>query len=189
MRGERVGSVAPSDARSLLIPIGLAAAIATAYANGLHGPFVFDDWHPIEQNQAIRSLGRVPAYFVDPSTTSALRDNWDLRPLLVTSFAVNYRISGLEPWSYHVVNLLLHWLAALLVYRIVRDHLWLGDEAVPVAAAAHRRNHASLHRHRLLPTERSDPCLERFREIGEGEGLGHRRAQATSVARTLQCLC
>src|SRR5262249_38339807 len=40
------------------------------------------------------------------------------------------------PWSYHVVNLLLHWIVTLLVFRIVRDHLWLGDEAMPVAVGA-----------------------------------------------------
>ena len=34
------------------------------------------------------------------------------------------------------MNLLLHWLVTLLTFRIVRDHLWLGDEAMPVAVGA-----------------------------------------------------
>src|SRR5439155_1027758 len=34
------------------------------------------------------------------------------------------------------VNLVLHWSAVLLVFRIVRDHLWLGDDALAVAAAS-----------------------------------------------------
>src|SRR5262249_45393632 len=50
--------------------------------------------------------------------------------------AVNYAVSGLLPWSYLLGNLLLHWLVALLVLRIVRDHLWLGEAAVPVALGA-----------------------------------------------------
>jgi hypothetical protein len=37
--------------------------------------------------------------------------------------------------SYHLVNLLLHWLVTLLIFRIVRDHLWLGDEAMPSPSA------------------------------------------------------
>jgi tetratricopeptide (TPR) repeat protein len=117
-------------------PLLLAAAIAGAYANGLHVPFVFDDWHTIEQNPAIRTLGRVPAYFVDPDTTTILHDNKDLRPLLLVTMALNYQVSGLAPWSYHVVNLVLHWLVSLLVFRIVRDHLWLSAESIPVALAA-----------------------------------------------------
>jgi protein O-mannosyl-transferase len=114
----------------------LAGSIAAAYANGLDVPFVFDDWHTIEQNPAIRSPSRLLAYFVDPDTTTILRENKDLRPLLLATMAFNYQLSGLAPWSYHVVNLALHWLVSLLVFRIVRDHLWLGEERSPVALAA-----------------------------------------------------
>ena len=117
-------------------PLLLGAAIAAAYSNGLDVPFVFDDWHSIEQNPAIRTPGRIPAYFVDPDTTTILRENKDLRPLLLVTMALNYQVSGLATWSYHVLNLILHWLVALLVFRIVRDHLWLGEEALPVALAA-----------------------------------------------------
>jgi cytochrome c-type biogenesis protein CcmH/NrfG len=117
-------------------PVLLAGAIAAAYANGLDVPFVFDDWHTIEQNPAIRTPGRMLAYFVDPDTTTVLRENKDLRPLLLVTMALNYQVSGLHTWSYHVVNLVLHWLVALLVFRIVRDHLWLGAEATFVALAA-----------------------------------------------------
>ena len=122
--------------RGWLGPLLLAGAIAATYSNGLHVPFVFDDWHTIEQNPAIRTLGRIPGYFVDPDTTTVLHENKDLRPLLLVTMALNYRLSGLDPWSYHVVNLLLHWIVTLLVFRIVRDHLWLGAEAMPVALAA-----------------------------------------------------
>jgi len=115
------------------VPLLLAAAIAAAYSNGLDVPFVFDDWHTIEQNPAIRTPGRIPAYFVDPDTTTILHENKDLRPLLLVTMALNYQVSGDATWSYHVVNLILHWLVALLVFRIVRDHLWLGREGPPVA--------------------------------------------------------
>ena len=119
-----------------LVPLLLAAAIAATYSNGLRVPFVFDDWHTIEQNPAIRTLARIPGYFVDPDTTTVLHENKDLRPLLLATMALNYRLSGLDPWSYHLVNLLLHWIVTLLVFRIVHDHLWLGDEAMPVALGA-----------------------------------------------------
>jgi tetratricopeptide (TPR) repeat protein len=119
-----------------LVALLLAGAIAAAYGNGLDIPFVFDDWHTIEQNPAIRSPGRMLDYFVDPDTTTILRENKDLRPLLLVTMALNYQLSGLAPWSYHLVNLVLHWLASLLVFRIVRDHLWLGSEATPVAIGA-----------------------------------------------------
>jgi tetratricopeptide (TPR) repeat protein len=114
----------------------LAVVIAAAYANALHGPFVFDDWHTLERNPHLRSLRNVPRFFVDPDTTSILRENKDLRPLLVTTFAANWAISGADTWSWHATSLLLHWLACVLLFRVVRDHLWLGDAGPPIAAAA-----------------------------------------------------
>ncbi len=42
------------------------------------------------------------------------------RPLLNLSFALNYAVSGLEVWGYHLVNLLIHVLAGLTLYGIVR---------------------------------------------------------------------
>src|SRR5262245_23186572 len=119
-----------------MVPLTLAVAIAAAYSNGLYIPFAFDDWHAVEQNPAIRSLANLPRFFTDPNTTTVLRENKDLRPLQVVSLALNYRLSGLDPWSYHALTLVLHWIVALLVFRIVRDHLWLDGEAVPVAFAA-----------------------------------------------------
>lgn len=114
----------------------LAIAVAAAYANSWSGGFHFDDWHTVEQNPFIRDLRNAPRFFVDPSTTSILAENRDLRPLLLVTFAVNYAVSGNATWSYHAVNLALHLLASLLVFRIVRDHLWLGEAAVPVALGA-----------------------------------------------------
>src|SRR5688572_4140712 len=40
-------------------------------------------------------------------------------PLTVLSLAFNYAISGLEPWSYHLVNLLLHVLNVFLVFSLI----------------------------------------------------------------------
>jgi hypothetical protein len=37
------------------------------------------------------------------------------RPLTIASLAANHAVSGLDPWSYHLVNVLLHALAAALV--------------------------------------------------------------------------
>lgn len=113
-----------------------ALVITAAYANSLQGGFHLDDWYALVQNPHIRSLANIPRFFIDPQTTTVLPENRDLRPILLVSFAINYALSGEAVWSYHLLNLLLHWLAVVLVFRIVRDHLWLGEDAVPLAAAA-----------------------------------------------------
>ena len=118
------------------MPLLLGLAIALAYANGLAVGFHFDDWHVIQKNPHIRSLASIPSFFVDPDSSSVSRENRLVRPLLLVSFALNYAVSGERPWSYHLLNLLLHWCVVVLVFRIVRDHFWLGDAALPVAAGA-----------------------------------------------------
>jgi tetratricopeptide (TPR) repeat protein len=44
------------------------------------------------------------------------------RPLPLVSYALNHQVSGLEAWSYHLVNILLHAGVSVLVFRLGR--LW-----------------------------------------------------------------
>ena len=45
------------------------------------------------------------------------------RPVVVLTLALNYAVSGLNPWSYHVLNLVIHASAALVLFGIVRRTL------------------------------------------------------------------
>ncbi len=123
-----------------LLIVGVGASYSGSFGIG----FVFDDAFGIARNPAIRSLANLPSFFVDPRAIWIDHTQVDLRPVLLITYAVNYAISGIDPWSYHAVNLLLHLIAALLVFVIVRDHLWWpasdrgpdGPARLPAAAAA-----------------------------------------------------
>lgn len=122
----------------------LTLGIGVSYANSLGIGFYFDDKYGIANNPAIRSLWNVPSFFVDPHAIWTDHTQVDLRPVLLITYAVNYAISGVQPWSYHILNLILHFIASVLVFIIVRDHLWwpaahrgpFGDARLPAAAAA-----------------------------------------------------
>ncbi|MGH7770500.1 MAG: hypothetical protein ACREQP_23860, partial [Candidatus Binatia bacterium] len=122
----------------------LALGVAASYSDSLGVGFYFDDTYGIANNPAIRSLKNIPSFFVDPRAVWTEPTQVDLRPVLLITYAVNYAVSGLQPWSYHVVNLILHFIASWLVFIIVRDHLWWpasdrgpnGAARVPAAAAA-----------------------------------------------------
>lgn len=91
-------------------PLLAALAAFLLYLPSLGSAFLYDDLRVIEGNRAIRDLGYLETVLrSDPS-----------RPLLALSWALNYRVSGLSPWSYHLVNALLHAGCAALVASLGR---------------------------------------------------------------------
>ena len=122
----------------------LALGIAASYSNSLGIGFYFDDLYGIHNNPTIRSLRNIPGFFTDPHAFWTDRTQADVRPVLLITYALNYAVSGLAPWSYHVLNLILHLIASALVFVIVRDHVWWpasergphGAARIPAAAAA-----------------------------------------------------
>src|SRR5437867_4077930 len=89
----------------LLVGIG-------AYWNSLHAPFVFDDLDSVQRNPFVRFGGAL--YY------SRFRTYLSPRSLLFLTFAFNNWMNGQKPLGYHVLNLLLHILNALLVFAIAR---------------------------------------------------------------------
>jgi tetratricopeptide (TPR) repeat protein len=137
MQARAATPCAPAVSRAtLVVGLLLGAVVAVVYANTWGIEFHVDDTHIVEANPHIRRLANIPRFFVDPDTSSTTPEHRVLRPFLLTTFALNHAVSGTEAWSYHLVNLALHWLAALLVYRIVRDHLRLDAAGSPVAVVA-----------------------------------------------------
>lgn len=135
----------PRGGRFTLVVLALLiAGLAVSYANGLTIAFTLDDVYLIELNPWIRSLAYIPRFFYDPFAMTTIRDNADFRPLLVISYALNYAMSGLMPWSYHALSLLIHLVNSVLVFVIVRDFVWwppaargpAGAARIPAAAAA-----------------------------------------------------
>src|SRR5688500_4056056 len=108
-------------------PLLLIVAVALTYANSLGGPFILDDQATIVQNPQIKDLSDVRAVLVPASETPIAG-----RPLASLTFAVNYAVNGLDVRGYHIVNIALHALCALLLMLVVRRTL---DANLAFAAA------------------------------------------------------
>src|ERR1700731_1743471 len=89
-----------------------AAALAAlflvfeAYGPAIDGPFVFDDRY-------------LP--FFSPTVQNLSLLGWirGVRPLLMFSYWVDYTRGNIEPHDYHVTNVLLHFVTAVLIALIV----------------------------------------------------------------------
>jgi len=81
----------------------------------LQGFAPIDDAYLIAGNLAVRgpTLEHLKAAFTtfDPELYI---------PVTLLSFQMNYLISGLEPWSYHLTNIMLHGLNAVLIFFVLK---------------------------------------------------------------------
>jgi hypothetical protein len=107
---------AEAPVRRLLLACLLLLALAlAAYSNSFRGPFLFDDTASIESNPYVRHLWPIWEAMKAPHETSVAG-----RPIVSLTLAANYAVSGMQVWSYHVVNLLIHVASAWLVFGIAR---------------------------------------------------------------------
>ena len=110
----RTGSAA-QPLRLAIGPVAVAALTALIYVNALTTPFVYDDHYLIVENQSIGDLTDLWAIVVLQPT----------RPLVNLSYAIDHAIWGLNPFGYHLTNVLLHILNVILLYfltlQLVQD--------------------------------------------------------------------
>ena len=111
----------------------LAGAIVAAYLTSFSGAMVFDDLHSIVDNPTIRNLGRPDLVLFPAGAEGATTSG---RPVINVTLALNYALSGLNPWSYHAANLLIHVLAGLTLYGLVRRTLARLTPARPAPGSA-----------------------------------------------------
>jgi hypothetical protein len=97
--------------------MGLLIVIAGlwAYHNSFQGPFIFDDIPSISNNPYIRRLWPVWSAMSTPPNSSVAG-----RPVVGLTFALNYAGGGLNVWGYHAFNVMVHLLAALMLFAILR---------------------------------------------------------------------
>ncbi|XP_017075873.2 LOW QUALITY PROTEIN: protein O-mannosyl-transferase TMTC1 [Drosophila eugracilis] len=124
---------------------GLAGCSALAfvlYLNTLNAGFVYDDRRAILTNGDVTGAHPLAHllrndFWGTPMVDSGSHGSW--RPLSVLSFRLNFLASGISPMGYHLVNVILHCMATLLVFLVGRTLLpsWIGVLAAGALFAAH----------------------------------------------------
>jgi len=104
----------------LWMPLSILLLTWGIYLNSLENGFHYDDTHAIVDNRSIRTPGNIPRSFVDPRTFSQEPAMAMYRPVLLTSYALNYALHGYQPRGYHLVNVGLHGLMALGVFWLLK---------------------------------------------------------------------
>jgi tetratricopeptide (TPR) repeat protein len=109
----------------------LAAGLIGIYGRTLSAPMLLDDPTSIVDNQSIRRLWPILEMFSPPNDAGV-----GGRPLLNASYAFNYAVGGTEVFGFHLVNILIHVLAAWTLFGILRRTLLRPTLATRFGSAA-----------------------------------------------------
>ena len=93
----------------------LSLLTVVVYIPSLNCGFVWDDGMYVTENQMLRNWDGLRNIWFEPTS-----QGHQYYPLTLTSFWVDYHLWGLQPFGYHLVNILLQALNAILLWRLLR---------------------------------------------------------------------
>ena len=85
-----------------------------AYSPALRGGFVWDDDAYVTENQTLRSAEGLRRIWFEFGATP------QYYPLVFTTFWTEYHLWRLDPFGYHLVNVVLHAIGAIILWRVLR---------------------------------------------------------------------
>ena len=98
-----------------LLALVLVIVTLVAYQPVQHAGFVWDDDYHLTENPLLRSVDGLHRIWTKIGGSSQ-----QYYPLTFTGFWVEYHLWGRQPFGYHLVNVLLHALNAILLWRVLR---------------------------------------------------------------------
>jgi tetratricopeptide (TPR) repeat protein len=103
-----------SKKRSLTGALGIVLLVAVCYFPATQNDYIWDDDYYVTQNATLRSAHGLYRMWFE------LRAIPQYYPLVHTTYWLEYHLWGLKPLGYHIVNILLHAVNALLLWYILR---------------------------------------------------------------------
>ena len=121
MRGLTVGGSLKTPIKDWVAIALLIIVGCIGYLNSFDVPFHFDDESNIKDNIGLKLEAFTPGELEQVFTKSLIRT----RPVSNFSFALNYYLGGHRVQGYHLVNLMVHILAGIFLFYLVRHTLGL----------------------------------------------------------------
>ena len=123
-RAAAAGGAPPPSASAWRGALALAALVLAIYAPSFHGGFLWDDDRNVFANETLTGAAGLRAIWTDPLA------NQQYYPLTYTSFWLESQAWGAWAPGFRTVNALLHALAGVLLWRVLRrlavPAAWLG---------------------------------------------------------------
>ena len=108
-----------SKYQDYIVILLLALITLIIYLPSINAPFIFDDNHMIVHNLLIKNPHYFGMFFKGYVTSYPVPKGM-CRPLLMFTFAFNYLTGRLNPTGYHIINVLFHFLNAVLLFFLLK---------------------------------------------------------------------
>jgi len=103
----------------LVISIALMTLAFATYCNVLDGTFIWDDEVMVASNGLIRSLDNIPSILTTSPFGGRLNASDFYRPFQTMSYAIDYSFWGLDPFGFHLTNVILHCLTVVIIFLLI----------------------------------------------------------------------
>ena len=121
------------ERQTVLWGLALCAMVAVSYYPALSAGFVWDD-EIFAEEPAVRAWSGLWRIWFSPAEMEMEDHYW---PVLYTTFWLEHKFWGLDPFGYHLVNVLLYMANVLLLWRLLRSLFVPGAWAVAAVFAVH----------------------------------------------------
>jgi protein O-mannosyl-transferase len=118
-------------ATTAVVLIACLFGLILIYLPAIGGDFVWDDDDYVTQNQQIANEGGLARIWLDRTSTP------QYYPLVFTTYYLEHQIWDLDPLGYHVTNVVLHWLTAVLLWRVLLRLSVPGSALAAIVFALH----------------------------------------------------
>ncbi len=113
--------------------LGLVSLVAVAYFPALSGGFIWDDII-FSEEPTIRQWSGLSSIWFSPTDIQREGHYW---PVVYTTFWLEHKLWGFSPFGYHLVNVLLHTVNVVLVWRLMQRLAVPGALAIAAVFAVH----------------------------------------------------
>ena len=144
------GAQKPASVHTSVLLLILVILVSLVYANTLDVPFIFDDIPNIVDNPHIRWT----RFSLDDVIDAAFKSPSSRRPVANVSFALNHYFYGDAVAGYHLVNITIHAISAVMLFFLAKTTLAL------LACKGGSRRMAPPHRVVGPPEDTHPGCLE-----------------------------
>ncbi|MES2760750.1 MAG: tetratricopeptide repeat protein [Bacteroidota bacterium] len=90
------------------------------YGNTLKNGYTIDDQFVTENSYTNKGLKSIKKIFSSYYSENDGKNNYEYRPIVKLSFALEHQLFGVRPWVGHLINLILYALCLFLLFKVLR---------------------------------------------------------------------